>query len=61
VRLAPVASLPDGTRARPGAHLFSMDRTQPCWGSIAETRRVGIYVPDSIPGAELRIHVVEGS
>lgn len=61
VRLEPVAALPDGTRARPGAHLFSMDRTQPCWGSIAETRRVGIYVPDSIPGPELRIHVVEGS
>jgi type VI secretion system protein ImpJ len=60
VGLVPVSALPDGTRPRPGARFFTMDRTEPCWGSITETRRVGVYVPDSVPSPDLRIHVVEG-
>ena len=61
LRLDPAAALPDGTRPRPGARFFAMDRTPPCWGSIAESRRVGIYVPDAIPAPDLRIHVVDES
>ena len=58
LELTPVPTLPDGTRPRAGAQFFSIARTAPCWGSIAETRRVGVYVPDSIAGADLSIHVV---
>ena len=58
LELSPVQALPDGTRPKSGARFFAMGRTPPCWGSIADTGRVGVYVPDAIPGATLSIHVV---
>jgi type VI secretion system protein ImpJ len=36
-------------------HYFSVDRSGPCWGDISGTRTVGIYVPDSLPEAEVEL------
>lgn len=45
---------------RAGMHYFAVrpaDRN-PCWLSIVETAEVGVYVPDSVPDAEVELKVV---
>jgi len=51
-------SLPSGASPRPGTEYFRLGRTEPCWRSIADTRRAGIYVPAAIPDPELEVLVV---
>lgn len=37
---------------------FGISRTGSCWEHIVQTRKVGVYVPDEIPGAEIELLVV---
>jgi len=37
---------------------FGLSRTGSCWEHIVETRKVGVYVPDDLPGAEIELLVV---
>jgi type VI secretion system protein ImpJ len=37
---------------------FGVSRNGACWEHIVQTRKVGVYVPDDIPGAELELLVV---
>lgn len=37
---------------------FGISRTGSCWEHIVQTRKVGVYVPDDIPGAEIELLVV---
>lgn len=49
---------PAGLKPRPGVQYFRMERTDPCWASIVQTRQVGVYVPDSISQTDVSIHVL---
>lgn len=37
---------------------FGISRNGACWDHIVQTRKVGIYLPDDIPGAEVELLVV---
>lgn len=37
---------------------FGISRTGSCWEHLVQTRKVGVYVPDDIPGAEIELLVV---
>ena len=37
---------------------FGVSRTGSCWEHIVQTRKVGVYVPDDLPGVELELLVV---
>jgi type VI secretion system protein ImpJ len=37
---------------------FGISRSGNCWEHIVQTRKVGVYVPDEIPGTELELLVV---
>jgi type VI secretion system protein ImpJ len=37
---------------------FGISRTGSCWEHIVQTRKVGVYVPDDLPGAEIELLVV---
>ncbi len=37
---------------------FGLSRTGNCWEHIVQTRKVGVYVPDDLPGVELELLVV---
>ena len=58
LELQPVSNPPSGIRPSASAQYFTIARTAPCWQSIEETRRLGIYLPDSIPEARLTVSVL---
>jgi type VI secretion system protein ImpJ len=37
---------------------FGISRSGNCWEHIVQTRKVGVYIPDEIPGAEIELLVV---
>ncbi len=37
---------------------FGLSRTGSCWEHIVQTRKVGVYIPDDLPGAEIELLVV---
>jgi type VI secretion system protein ImpJ len=37
---------------------FGVSRTGSCWEHIVQSRKVGVYVPDDLPGAEIELLVV---
>lgn len=37
---------------------FSVEKSGPCWNHIADTKEVGVYVPDELPSVELELLVV---
>ena len=37
---------------------FGISRTGKCWEHIVESRKVGVYIPDDLPGAEIELLVV---
>lgn len=37
---------------------FSLSRSGPCWDTILQTREVGVYLPDAVPGAEAELLVL---
>ena len=43
-----MTSPPSGLKPKPGVSYFSLERTDPCWTSMGQTKSIGIYVPDSI-------------
>jgi type VI secretion system protein ImpJ len=43
---------------RIGMHYFALRRAEPCWADVVSTGEVGMYVPASIPDAELELKVV---
>ena len=43
---------------RIGTTYFSIGLTGPCWASIVDSAEVGVYVPASIPDAELEVAIV---
>lgn len=53
-----VASPPAELGARDDTQYFRLLRTEPCWTAIAQSGEVGLYVPESIPDAELSLEVV---
>ena len=53
-----VTSPPAGLTPRPGYEYFRLGRTDPCWRSIADTSAAGLYVPESVPDAELDVVVI---
>jgi type VI secretion system protein ImpJ len=52
---------PAAISPRPGSHYFTISTIGPCWAEITKTGEVGVYVPDSIPNAELELLAVLGS
>ena len=55
--LSHVVSPPPGLSPRADTAYFAIAQSGPCWSSIVETREVGVYAPDSIPGAVLELVV----
>jgi type VI secretion system protein ImpJ len=55
-----VARPPAAITPRVGTQYFSIriDTEHPCWKTIVSTKGVGVYIPDSVPGAELEVAVV---
>jgi type VI secretion system protein ImpJ len=53
-----VAVPPPELSPRLGTHYFALQRTDPCWRSIVDTKEVGLYVPAAVPEAELELKVV---
>lgn len=53
-----VTSPPAGLSPRPGYEYFRIGRTDPCWRSIVDTKAAGLYVPESVPEAELELVVI---
>lgn len=51
-------SPPAALTPRPGTHYFRVRHQGPCWESIHELAEVGIYTPETIPGAELELSIV---
>ena len=52
----PVA--PQAIPARIETQYFGISRNGPCWDHIAQTRRVGVYVPGDLPNPEVELFVV---
>jgi type VI secretion system protein ImpJ len=46
---------PAAISPRPGTHYFSISTVGTCWGEIIRTGEVGVYVPDSLPDAQLEL------
>jgi type VI secretion system protein ImpJ len=53
-----VGAPPPELSPRLGTVYFALQRTEPCWRSIVDTKEVGLYVPAAIPDAELELKVV---
>jgi type VI secretion system protein ImpJ len=58
LRLEHVAVPPPMLGPRLGTEYFSIERTGPCWDTIADTAEVGVYVPGAIPDPELELVVI---
>lgn len=53
-----LAAPPPEIAPRPGTQYFGLGQAGPCWKSIADTHEVGVYVPDSIPDAEIEVTIL---
>ena len=49
---------PAAISSRPDLQYFSISKSGPCWDDIAETRKIGIYVPNDLPNPVLELNVV---
>lgn len=65
MELSHVPTPPSELSPRLGSQYFAVRKTEPCWTTIVEsdagpeeTGRVGVYVPEAIPGAEVELVVV---
>lgn len=58
MRLTHVQTPPSALSPRVTNQYFAIDRTGPCWDSLLETRRAGIYVPGDFPSPELQLLVL---
>jgi type VI secretion system protein ImpJ len=46
---------PAAISPRRGSHYFTLSTVGVCWGEIMRTGEVGVYVPDSLPDAQLEL------
>jgi type VI secretion system protein ImpJ len=53
-----VPAPPAGLAPRPGVVYFELALAGPCAQGLQETREVGVYVPDGVPGAALELAVL---
>jgi type VI secretion system protein ImpJ len=49
---------PAAVSPRVESQYFAISRTGPCWDHIAQTRRVGVYVPGDIPNPQVELLVL---
>jgi type VI secretion system protein ImpJ len=49
---------PSAIPAKLETHYFGVAKTGPFWANIAQTRRVGIYVPGDLPAPEVELLVI---
>lgn len=49
---------PSALRADADRQYFSVDLSGPCWEHIQQTRRVGVYVPGEIAGADFDLNII---
>jgi type VI secretion system protein ImpJ len=53
-----VPAPPPAIAPRLDSRYFAISTTGPCWETIVQTGEIGVYVPDSFPGAEIEVSVV---
>ena len=53
-----VADPPAAVAPRSDTVYFALGKSGPCWDTISQTKEIGVYVPDAIPGAEVELVVV---
>lgn len=58
LRLTHLAAPPAAVSPRVETQYFSITKDGPCWDHLVQTRRVGVYVPAEVPGAQIEILVV---
>ena len=56
--LDPISAAPVGISPRLDTQYFLLQQQGPCWALIGETREIGAYVPDALPGAELDLCIL---
>ena len=49
---------PAALRAEADRQYFSVDLSGPCWEHIQQTRRVGVYVPGEVAGADFDLNII---
>lgn len=49
---------PAAISPRVDVQYFTISKAGPCWDTLVQTREVGVYVPDALPGAELELLVM---
>ena len=49
---------PSALRAEADRQYFSLDLSGPCWEHIQATRRVGVYVPGEVAGADFDLNIL---
>lgn len=59
--LTHLPSPPSSLAPRIGTEYFRIDKEGPCWKSIVDTERVGVYLPQSLAGAALELKIVPPS
>jgi type VI secretion system protein ImpJ len=56
-----VPAPPPSISPRLDSQYFAITKGGPCWETLVQTAEIGVYVPDSLPGAEIEVRVaVEG-
>ena len=56
-----VPTPPAAIAPRLDSQYFAVTRSGPCWDNLMQTGEVGVYVPDSLPNAEIEVSImVEG-
>lgn len=53
-----LSSPPSAIAPRTDTAYFALTRAGPCWDTLVQTKAVGVYVPDAVPGAEVALYVV---
>ena len=53
-----LASPPPAVAPRNDTAYFALTRAGPCWDTLVQTKAVGVYVPDAVPGAEVTLYVM---
>lgn len=51
-------SPPAALAPRSDTAYFALSRSGPCWDTIVQTRELGVYLPDAVPGAEAELLVL---
>jgi type VI secretion system protein ImpJ len=49
---------PSAISARVEYQYFAVSKAGPCWEHIVQSKRVGVYVPSDVPGAQIELLVI---